>query len=506
MKITTKPATGLTLLPATFWQHTMAFFKSISFKLSLAFTVAVILVVVTVVVVSRISMNRTFLHHIEERTKRDVQRVAYLALEVYQQNRSWAAFRQNPQHWESLLRRSLTPPDRMRYKNSMPAGTPPEPPQGFYRTDREANRNPHPRARQYDMSLWDAERKWIAGSGEQGDNITFYAIKLNGQPIGYISYLVPDLASYQLDRRFLQQQLHNSLWIAGSAIIIALVIILPLANRWTKPIIRLSDATRLMRSGNYQSQVPVDTADEIGQLSNHFNALAKTLEANEIARKQWVADISHELRTPLAVLKAQVEALIDGVRPSSGENLSRLLDKVDELSHLIDDLYQLSLSDLGALNYRREDIKLHPLLERLIASSTTAFEQTGLTLRSKLEVNADTTIYADEKRLLQLLNNLLQNSLKYTEAPGTVLLRAATTNTTLTITLEDSPPAPPTAEFSKLFDRLYRVEASRNRQTGGAGLGLAICKNIVDAHGGDINASLSSLGGLQITVQLPLKD
>ncbi|EKD40360.1 MAG: hypothetical protein ACD_75C00075G0001, partial [uncultured bacterium] len=265
----------------------------------------------------------------------------------------------------------------------------------------------------------------------------------------------------------------------------------------------LAAATHRMAAGEFSTRVPVTTADELGRLAGDFNTLALTLESNEKARRQWVADISHELRTPLAVLRGEIEAIQDGVRNFDPESLRSLHQEVLRLGRLVDDLHQLSMSDLGALTYRREQQDLVIVLEQSLEFYRPEFVRKNIDLQADLPVSAPVNLFADQERLRQLFANLLDNSLKYTDEQGVVAVRLAIDADKVLIDFQDSAPRVAESDLPKLFDRLYRVENSRNRATGGSGLGLAICRNIVEAHDGAITASLSPLGGVWIQITFP---
>jgi two-component system sensor histidine kinase BaeS len=217
-----------------------------------------------------------------------------------------------------------------------------------------------------------------------------------------------------------------------------------------------------------------------------------------------LADISHELRTPLSLLRAELEALQDGVRPMGPAVVSSLQADVERLSRLVEDLYQLSMTDLGALSYHKRPVDPIALLRDDIESVAGEFARQGLSLELKSVPQADVTLFADPDRLSQLFRNLMQNSLRYTDRGGRLEMVAGREAGWLTLDFDDSAPSVPAEALPQLFERFYRVEGSRNRALGGAGLGLAICRNIVEAHGGRIEAGMSPLGGLRIHVELPL--
>jgi two-component system sensor histidine kinase BaeS len=181
---------------------------------------------------------------------------------------------------------------------------------------------------------------------------------------------------------------------------------------------------------------------------------------------------------------------------------------VIRLHRLVDDLHQLTLSDLGALTYRKEDLELADVLADSADAYRAEFARKGITLTTDLPQGreAGTGVFADKERLQQLFSNLFGNSLKYTEKGGKLVVRLRCSGGRATIDFEDSAPGVPGEDLEKLFDRLYRVETSRSRVSGGAGLGLPICRNIVEAHGGSITAHASSLGGLLMRISLPLEE
>jgi two-component system sensor histidine kinase BaeS len=316
-----------------------------------------------------------------------------------------------------------------------------------------------------------------------------------------------------LPRRERLTDLHELHFVQGQRMamgLVAIVIFLvsaglafPLANRLLRPVRELGDATHRLAAGHYGSRGPVTSGDELGRLAHDFNALALTLEKNEQARRGWLADISHELRTPLAILRGEIEALEDGLRQPTPDAIRSLHGEVMRLGRLVDDLQQLSLSDLGALTYRKEGLDLASLLADVIDSYRPELLRHGLQLHVQLS-QRPMTVFADGERLRQLFANLLDNTLRYTDSGGQVEIRLAEEGGQAKIDLCDSAPGVPAEDLERLFERFYRVEGSRNRASGGAGLGLAICRNIVEAHGGKISARPSALGGLWLEIRLPL--
>ncbi|MBA1842338.1 two-component system sensor histidine kinase BaeA, partial [Escherichia coli] len=199
----------------------------------------------------------------------------------------------------------------------------------------------------------------------------------------------------------------------------------------------------------------------------------------------------------------ELEAIQDGVRKFTPETLASLQAEVGTLTKLVDDLHQLSMSDEGALAYQKAPVDLIPLLEVAGGAFRERFASRGLKLQFSLPDSI--TVFGDRDRLMQLFNNLLENSLRYTDSGGSLKISAEQHDKTVRLTFADSAPGVSDDQLQKLFERFYRTEGSRNRSSGGSGLGLAICLNIVEAHNGRIIAAHSPFGGLSITVELPLE-
>jgi two-component system sensor histidine kinase BaeS len=243
--------------------------------------------------------------------------------------------------------------------------------------------------------------------------------------------------------------------------------------------------------------------DELGQLARDINELASTLAHNDTVRKRWLADTSHELRTPISILKGELEAMLDGVRPVNKAGIQSLHHETLQLQKLVEDLHELNNADIGGLRYYKQSVDLVALLEEQLQRHRPVFDNAGLQLQLSNHpkiLNA----WVDSSRLHQLLDNLLNNSLKYTTCPGKVQIKLQQQGNNALLVISDSAPGVPDAALDKLFEHLYRVDNSRNRLTGGSGLGLAICRRIVEGHHGTITASHSELGGITITITLPL--
>ena len=243
------------------------------------------------------------------------------------------------------------------------------------------------------------------------------------------------------------------------------------------------------------------------QEKKNAEAYATRVEKLLENKTQLLADVSHELRTPLSVLKANIEAMEDGINQRE-ESYPVIHRKLHQIDRLIQDIYFISKSDIQQLTLYVEPVLLSELTDELMSSFRRLAKEKGLQLNMNHTLtnddSNDMTIEGDWQRLIQLFGNLLQNSLDYTDCGGKINLSALAVRSGIEVTVQDSAPGVPKLEHSKLFERLYRKESSRNRATGGSGLGLSICKAIIEAHHGTIAIASSPLGGLAITSWLPL--
>ncbi|WP_412731084.1 ATP-binding protein [Dyella aluminiiresistens] len=305
----------------------------------------------------------------------------------------------------------------------------------------------------------------------------------------------------EVDRAFADAQRRTVLRAGAAALLLALLLAWIFARTLLAPLSALTAGTRALAAGDYARRVKAGRRDELGRLAEDFNRLAATLEGHREARRQWGVDIAHELRTPLGVLRGEIQALQDGVRRPDRAALDSLEAECERLASLVEDLYQLTLADAGALEYRYETFDLAARVRDAVARKQPAFHDAGLRLTA--EGLGVFSVRGDPRRLGQLLDNLLANALRYTDAPGQVRVSLTGHGAGCCLRVDDSAPGVPATALPRLFDRLYRVDASRSRVHGGAGLGLAIAAAIVAAHEGHIEARASPLGGLRVEIHLP---
>jgi two-component system sensor histidine kinase BaeS len=327
------------------------------------------------------------------------------------------------------------------------------------------------------------------------------AIRANGKIVAYVVHTPVAREPTADDIAFLRKQFKSIGLAATGLILIALLAAPFVARRWSRPLGEISRATGRIAKGEFEVRLPDARADEIGTLMKNVNGMAQSLSKMDAARKRWIAEIAHELRTPLAVLRGEIEALQDGVRPIDQKAVASLGDEVRHLTNLVNDLHLLSLADMGGLPCIMAVFDLNPLVSRMVDCYAPRAKQAGLALSARLP-DQPVEVFADDDRIEQLLSNLLENSLRYTDAPGQISIDVSRDRNIVHIRVEDSAPGVAASDCDRLFEPLFRADAARSRAAGGSGLGLAICRAIVEAHAGKIVAQPSRAGGLAVTVTL----
>jgi two-component system sensor histidine kinase BaeS len=354
------------------------------------------------------------------------------------------------------------------------------------------------------LLLVDIDNRTLAGNPDVPLDAPAVPVSSHGRTVGRLLLAPMPALRGDLDLSFAQTQLQHAMLMAGVVLIGGLLLAWLLAQWLLAPVRALGDGARALVAGDYAVRIPALRRDELGALAADFNHLAATLEQHRLARRQWGADIAHELRTPIGILRGEIQALQDGIRNVGPQTLASLQSECDRLAALVEDLYQLALSDEGALAYRFEPMDLGDALRESFAAHAGVMKDAGIDLVLDPLPETPMIVSGDRQRLAQLFANVLGNSLRHTQAPGRVQIGVRRDGKHWQATIDDSAPGVPDTALSRLFDRMYRVEPSRNRRFGGAGLGLAICRNIAEAHGGTIDASASLLGGLRIGLRLPI--
>lgn len=439
-------------------------------RLALAFAGLALLIVVVMTIASQIAFRADFRDYFRDRQS---QPVATLADRLGDRHARTGMMPADPREWRALVSRIPGPMGHM------------------------ASRMPRA------IGLFNAEREPIAWRGEEPPQ-QWHPIRSNGETVGWVGFTPMAHFSDRPAERFQQRQLLTALAIAAAMLTLAGLIGLLIAINLLRPVTRLQTGTEALAAGDYCHRLPTTRRDELGDLARDFNRLAEALARNQQLRQSMTADISHELRTPIATLRAELEAMEDGIRPVTQTAITRLQSHLGRLQRLVDDLYQLSLADAGALDYRFMPLDLGALLQEIGAQWAPRFNDAGLRLYSAPAQQA-VPIVGDRTRLTQAVENLLENTLRYTEPPGQAELTLSVTGDQAVMILDDSPPGITGDDHDRLFTRLFRAETSRSHDSGGAGLGLALVERLITAHQGTVTAGASPLGGLRIRITLPLE-
>jgi two-component system sensor histidine kinase BaeS len=371
---------------------------------------------------------------------------------------------------------------------------------------------PGPYTRRGALVLVDADGQVVFSQGENREIIQLLhqlrgravPIEVDGLAVGY---LLADPASYRPlpgspEATFLAGMTQAITFSALGATAIALLLGALLARTLTSPIRELTSATRALAKGDLGQQVTVRTQDEMGELATSFNQMSADLAHASQLRRQMTADIAHELRTPLSLILGYTESLSDGKLPATQETFDIMYDEAQHLSRLIDDLRTLSLADAGELQLNRRPVDARGLLERARLTHAPEAQRQGISLQ--VEAPHDLPqVEVDPGRLAQVLENLMSNALRHTPERGQITLSGAAEGDTVYLRVQDNGDGISPEDLPYVFDRFYRADKSRQRQGGESGLGLAIAKSFVEAHGGSLSVE-SALGeGTSFIIALP---
>ncbi len=354
------------------------------------------------------------------------------------------------------------------------------------------------------LTLFDSKKHHVVGGADFTDGHILKAITVNGKTVGWLGLKTQTQFYRPMDIEFLNRQ-KQSFYITGVLILIVTALVaLMLARHTLSPIKQLIRGTRAIKSRNFKTRISVRSGDELGQLASDFNSMARTLEKSEQMQKQWISDIAHELRTPLSIIQGEIEAIQDGVREASPLTMSSLHTETLRLVNIVNDLNDIFLAESGAVKYNKVPVDPVFVLKETMSLFKKPYSENQISILDNTDKTSGHKILGDGGRLSQLFSNLFDNTLKYTDSPGELKISLSSSKNDLSFVFEDTAPGVPDEDLPHLFDRLYRVDSSRSRIKGGSGLGLSICKHIVETHDGIIEASHSSLGGLKIKITLAL--
>jgi signal transduction histidine kinase len=328
-------------------------------------------------------------------------------------------------------------------------------------------------------------------------------LKLDDQVIGIIFLTNDHPPLNPLEQQYLIRTYRALVIAAAVAVIVALLLGGVLARTLTRTLRELTIATQAMAKGELEQSVPVRSQDELGQLAESFNQMSSDLSRATRLRRQMTADIAHDLRTPLTVITGYIEALRNGDLQPTPTRFDAMYDEAQHLKRLVQDLRTLSLADAGELSLNCRPVSVPELLDRV----ATAYRHQAGQQQINLAVHSAEglpDLEIDFDRMVQVLGNLVSNALRYTPKGGQIVLSAHAQNDAVLLQVQDTGNGIPPDELPHIFNRFYRADKSRQQSEGESGLGLAIARAIVQAHGGSILAESEVGQGTTFQITLPL--
>lgn len=303
------------------------------------------------------------------------------------------------------------------------------------------------------------------------------------------------------ERTFVESY-HKSLWWIGFLFAgMGLVVSYFLSGNITRPLRQLSQAAEKIRQGHLKQEVPVETQDEVGQLAAVFNQMSAELAANESNRQEFLANIAHELKTPLAVLQGHLESMLDGVEEPEPEKLFSMQEEVMRLTRLVGDLRDLSLAQVHQLELHLQPVDLGEKAERAAELLEPLLEEKRLHFVKNMAPSLPVR-QLDPDRVNQILYNLITNAIRYTHPGTAILLQTEPVGKRVRLIIADEGPGIAPEDLDHIFEQFYRGDKSRNRASGGSGIGLSLAKSFVEAQGGTITARNRKEGGAEFVVEL----
>ena len=350
------------------------------------------------------------------------------------------------------------------------------------------------------LGLFDAQHRFVAGNPDATSDDEPHAVQVDGHTVGWLGMVPFQTVIATNDLNFYNTQM-RAWWVIGIALLLVTVLLAWLVSRALRQrLAKLAAATHRLAAGDYATRIERTSDDELDALVNDFNRMAQALDDTERNRRAFIADISHELRTPLAVVRAELEAIEDGIRPLDRANLGALQGEIRQLGKLIDDLHDLSMTQSGGLAYRFAPLDLAALRSELNGMRV-RFSTAGWRWRRTCPPHR--CRYPVTNGACSRCWPTCWRTHCATPTPGPRTRAGSARACRVQLIVEDTAPGVPADKCALLFERFYRVESSRNRASGGSGLGLAISHNIILAHHGLIHAEPSPLGGLRVVITLP---
>jgi len=357
----------------------------------------------------------------------------------------------------------------------------------------------------------DASGEIVANTAQKKMEDKNFSVKeplvIKGETIGnMIAYPIKNDSVSRLEQQFVQSVNLTILFGFLFAGMITLIIGFFLSKKITNPLSQLVSGIEHVSKGNTKKfRVKITSNDEFKQLGDAFNQMTDTLERTEHIRKSLVADVAHELRTPLSIIRAKLESIQAGALEATEEVILNVSDEVYRHSRLVNDLQQLSLAESKTLPLHKKRTEINIFMEAILSQFEWFADEKGIKLHLNKSSN-DISIEIDQDRITQVIVNLLGNALRYTPDNGTVTVNVNVEGNSVILSFKDTGPGIDEPKLPFIFERFYRVDESRKRDEGGAGLGLSIAKSFVEIHGGDIKVTSSKGEGTTFVVMLPIQN
>ena len=367
------------------------------------------------------------------------------------------------------------------------------------------------------LLLVDANGRLVADSDPEGEPVSLSPIALdkgapirvNGQKVGTL-LIVSSLGELNPFQSAFLRQINILMPLAGGVAVLAVLVVSGFqARRIVAPVRALVEAAGRVAGGDLSQRIPVTSQDELGEMAAAFNTMATGLEQQQELRHRAMADIAHELRTPLSVLQIELESIEDGLTVPTPEVITGLQTDVAHLRRLVDDLRMLSLAEAGELQMETEPVEMGDLIQDVVKRMQGAARAKGITLDTRVPATA-LPVTGDPQRLAQVLLNLLSNAMQHTPSGGQITVSAQRVEEDgehgeeVHVTVQDTGGGIPAEDLPHIFERFYRTDRARSRETGGSGLGLSITRSLVEAHGGRLWARSMEDQGSVFTFALPL--
>ncbi len=489
------------------------------YKIFITFLAYSVAIIMSVLLIGRYFAHRNFEEYVSKVEMERVEELADVLGGIYRKAQDWKPVVASWGDWVRVMAMPAGPPGKPPVAGIplQPPSPPPLPPMplGGAPSEGESPKfdgahppppGPPPELFARRVSLFDVEKHSLTDKEQPPiEDYRLKAVAVDGHTVGWLGLRKRDRLVHPLDLEFIRQQSQTFTSVGALAMLLTIVITFVLSRQVLAPIKRLAEGARALKLRRFQTRIEIRSRDELGELAADFNEMAQALERYEQMRRQWLADISHELRTPLAILRGEIEAMQDGIRDVTPDALDSLHFEVNHLSRIVQELHELSLLESEAFNAKRVAVRPLEILKDILGSFRTLCDQRGLKIEADADPKVgDATILADAGHLKQLFSNILQNTLRYANAPGVLKVSHELLQDTVLLHFEDSGPGVPEESLPRLFDRLYRVDKARSRSEGGSGLGLSICKSIVEGYGGWIEAANAPGAGLRITIGFPL--